>query len=173
MLINSKVGTIEKIGDYKLEILRKIISNDKLAKLLYYNTQDALFRPNLTEEQKESLLYSKVYPYRFVPNPVEDQGTFITIGVGNIKKYKDKGKVYDDYHNANVYFYIFTHMDLMRTYSGIRQDVILAEISKEFDGEKSKDLGMGEFSIDNINELWLHNNKFGGYTVAFNITDLR
>jgi hypothetical protein len=60
---------------------------------------------------------------------------------------------------------------MMRTDSGVRQDIMLAEISRLFDGTKG--IGMGELKLRYVNELWMHNNKFGGYSVAFTITDFK
>jgi hypothetical protein len=36
-------------------LVDKILSNDRLCKLLYYTTKDALDKPNLTDEEKLSL----------------------------------------------------------------------------------------------------------------------
>jgi len=40
-------------------IISMMLKNDRLQKLLYYTTSDALQRPNLTEEQKLSLFGQK------------------------------------------------------------------------------------------------------------------
>ena len=164
-------GTIEKIGEYKMEILNELVNSDKLSKLIHYNVPDALFQPSLSEEEKQSLIYTKVFPYRFNPNPVEDQGTFLTIGVGRIKNLSGEYRTFNDYRIANIYFYLFTHMDLMRTHAGVRQDAMLSEIDKIFDGKNG--VGIGALAVSNVDELWIHNNKFGGYTVTLSVVDLR
>lgn len=160
-------SAMEKLGEYKMEILNRCLSDSRLVKLLSYDSPDALFKPEI--EDTSSLLYDRVFPFRFVPNPLEQQGTYLTLGVSGFRKHQEDLKVYDDYQSAEIYFYFFTHVDLMRTDNGIRQDLILAEIGRIFDG--SRGLGMGELKIRYVNELWIHNNKFGGYSVAFTITD--
>lgn len=162
-------STMEKLGEYKMEILNRILADDDLTKLLEYDRADALFLPSV--EDTGSLLYRRVFPYRFVPNPIEDQGTFLTLGVNGFRRHQEGFKVYDDYQAGEIYFYFFTHVDMMRTDNGVRQDIMLARISTLFDGTRG--LGMGELKLRYVNELWMHNNKFGGYSVAFTITDFK
>lgn len=154
-----------------MDIISAILESDTLTKLLAYDSADALFKPSLSQEERDSLLYSRVYPYRFVPDPIETQGTFITIGASGFRRNQEEFKVYDDYQAGEIYFYFFTHHDIMRTDSGVRQDIILGEIDSIFD--KSRGLGMGELKLRYVNEMWMHNNKFGGYSVAFTVTDLK
>lgn len=160
---------MEKLGEYKMEVLNRCLADDNLTRLLAYDRADALFLPSV--EDSFSLLYKRVFPYRFVPNPVEDQGTFLTLGVNGFRRHQEGFKIYDDYQAGEIYFYFFSHVDIMRTDSGVRQDLMLAEISKLFDGTRG--IGMGELKLRYVNELWMHNNKFGGYSIAFTITDFK
>lgn len=152
-----------------MEVLNRCLEDKDLAKILYYDTPDALFREDVKDPY--SLLYQRVFPYRFVPNPVEVQGTFLTIGASGFRRHQEAFKVYDDYQSCEIYFYFFTHVDLMRTDSGVRQDIMLSHISSLFDGTTG--LGMGELKLRYANELWIHNNKFGGYSIGFTITDFK
>lgn len=161
-------SAIQKIPQYKMMIMNKILESDTLTKLLFYNESDALDKPEL--EDKFSLLYDRVYPFRFVPDPVQEKKSFITIGLSGFRRYQEGFTMYDDYQAGEVYFYIFTHHDLMRTDNGIRQDLMLAEIEKLFEG--TADIGnMGQLKLRYANELWFHNNKFGGYTISFTVSD--
>lgn len=162
-------STMEKLGEYKMEVLKRCIEDEELAKLLRYDSEDALFKPAIAEPSK--LMYDRVYPFRFVPAPVEVQGTFLTLGASGFRRHQEDYKIYDDYQSGEIYFYFFTHVDLMRTDSGVRQDLMLGRISSLFDGTKG--IGMGEMKLRYVNELWMHNNKFGGYSVAFTITDFK
>ena len=161
---------VEKIPEYKMKVLKKVLESDVIAKLLYYKSADALFRPDLTEEQKDELLYKNVYPYRFMPDTIEVQDSFITFDIGRIRALEVGYDIFDDYKNGQVTFYLFTHTELMRTHSGIRQDLILAELSKLFN--KDRTLGIGELNIRGVEVLYMHNNKFGGYTLSFTIIDV-
>lgn len=161
---------VEKIPKYKMDVLNQILESDEITKLISYDTPDAPYRKSLTQEQRDELLYERVFPFRFVPDAIENQGTFITMGVGRVRMLEEGYTVYDDYQSGQVTFYIFTHVDLMRTHGGIRQDLVLAEISKIFD--KNRTLGIGELKIRSLDELWIHNNKFGGYTISFSMVDI-
>lgn len=160
---------MEKLGEYKMEVLNRCLGSKELTKLIAHDSMDALFRADV--EDPYSLLYKRVFPYRFVPDPVENQATYLTLGVNGFRRHQEGWKIYDDYQAGEIYFYFFTHVDLMRTDSGVRQDLMLGEISKLFDGTRG--LGMGELKLRYVNELWMHNNKFGGYSVAFTLVDFK
>lgn len=173
MIQKQKQGksAMEKIPEYKMTILNKILESELLSKLLFHDRPDALFQPDLTEDQKQELLYSKVFPYRFVPDPIENQNTFLTLGVNGFRRNQEGFKIYDDYQAGEIYFYLFTHVDLMKTTHGVRQDLMLGELDRIFDGNTG--IGMGELKLRYVNELWMHNNKFGGYSVAFTVVDFK
>jgi len=152
-----------------MDVLGRVLESETLTKLLHYDKPDALFLPKV--EDTSSLLYDRVYPYRFVPKPIEEMGTYLTLGVNGFRRHEEGYKIYDDYQSGEIYFYMFTHVDLMRTDSGVRQDLMLGEIDNLFDGAKG--FGMGELKLRYVNELWMHNNKFGGYSIAFTITDFK
>lgn len=173
MIQKQKQGksAMQKIPEYKMTILNRILESDLLSKLLFYDESKALFQPDLTDEQKQDLLYSKVFPYRFVPNPIENQNTFLTLGVNGFRRNQEGFKIYDDYQAGEIYFYFFTHVDLMKTTHGVRQDLMLGEIDRLFEGNTG--IGMGELKLRYVNELWMHNNKFGGYSVAFTVVDFK
>jgi len=162
---------MEKIPEYKMIILERVLNSDILSKLIYHNKAGALFEKDLTEDQKSELMYKNVFPYRFVPDPIENQSTYLTLGVNGFRRNQEGFKIYDDYQAGEIYFYIFTHVDLMRTNSGVRQDLMLGELSRLFDGNTG--IGMGELKLRYVNELWMHNNKFGGYSVAFTVVDFK
>lgn len=164
-------SAIQKIPEYKMTILNKVVESEMLSKLLFYNNPSALFEDDLTEDEKSSLIYSKVYPYRFVPAPTESQSTYLTLGVNGFRRNQEGFKIYDDYQAGEIYFYMFTHVDLMKTTHGVRQDLMLGELDRIFDGNTG--IGMGELKLRYVNELWMHNNKFGGYSVAFTIVDFK
>lgn len=161
---------VEKIPEYKMKVMNKLLESDVIAKLLYYKSQDAMFNKDLTDEEKEDLFYKNIYPFRFVPDTIEEQNTYITFDVGRIRGLEVGYNIYDDYLSGQVTFYLFTHVELMRTHNGIRQDLLLAEMSKLFN--KDRTLGIGELNIRGVEVFYMHNNKFGGYMLSFSITDI-
>ncbi|WP_257129957.1 hypothetical protein [Bacillus cereus] len=164
-------SAMEKLGEYKMEILNRCLESQVLAKLLKYDSEDALSKKDIEMDDAFSLMNTRVFPYRFVPTTIDEQGTFLTLGVNGFRRYQEGFTVFDDYQAGEIYFYFFTHVDIMRTDNGVRQDLMLAEISRLFDGTKG--IGMGELKLRYLNELWIHNNKFGGYAVSFTVTDFK
>lgn len=165
----SKPSALQRLGEYKMTVLERCLESDIITKLLAYDTKDALFRPSLTEEEREALLYKKLFPYRFVPDAIETQGTFLTLGARGFRKHQEGYDIYENFQAGEICFYFFTHVDLMRTNSGIRQDLLLAEMDKVFN--HSKGIGMSTLQLRYMDELWIHNNKFGGYTLSLTMTD--
>ena len=77
--VNSSFLAMEK--DFSI-IVTKILEDDELKKLLYYNTKDCLSKPSLTQEQSYSLIGNNV---RIVPRlPIEQEGKpYILIAFDN------------------------------------------------------------------------------------------
>lgn len=53
------------------KIVEKILDNNKFLKLLYYKTKDALRLPELTEEEKESLINKNILSHPYIPTEDE------------------------------------------------------------------------------------------------------
>lgn len=64
--INEENNFLSMSKDWAL-ITEKLVRDNKLLKLIYYNTSDALSKPDLTEEQKESLINVNILPYPYIP----------------------------------------------------------------------------------------------------------
>ncbi len=171
--MSKKVGisALEKIGEYKMEVLNRISNSDNLSKLIAIDKSDAMFCDSLSEEDRYGLLYDRIFPFRFVPEATSEAKTYLTLGTSGFSHLRENLKTYHDYQSGSVFFYVFTHVSLMRTDSGVRQDLMIAEIDRLFEGTRG--IGMGELKLNGLNELWLHNNKFGGYAVNYTISDLK
>ena len=59
-------------------ITEKILKNDKLLKLIYYTSPDALDKENLSEEQKQSLINKNILCFPYVPED-DDVSNYISI----------------------------------------------------------------------------------------------
>jgi uncharacterized protein YeaC (DUF1315 family) len=53
------------------KIIQRLLANDDLVKLLYYENKDPLGGDNLTQEQKENEVYQKLI--KFLPKHSEDE----------------------------------------------------------------------------------------------------
>lgn len=67
------------IGENMQKIIRRLMANDDLCKLLYYTDSDPLSHPNLTDEQKEKFLFNKLL--KIVPrlDPIEYSNAVVSV----------------------------------------------------------------------------------------------
>lgn len=164
-------GGLMNITSWKMDILDTLSKDKELSKLLYYNGTDVLSKKDLTEEQSYGLVNKKIVGYRYIPEVVEEAGSYVSIGISNFVPQEGFRQFSDDYVMGYITFYIMVDLSLMYTEDGYRNDLIAARIYDLF--QESKDYGMGELRLDTCLELWTQNNKFGGYTVSFKIVDFK
>lgn len=171
---NYRNASIMKISEWKQQIMETIISDDELSKLLWYNTEDALSRESLTDDQKMELVdphseNRRVYPTRYSPNVVMDQQSFIGMAISGFAPQELHYRTSNDYVIGYLYFFILCDVEIMDIDEGQRHDMILARLYDLF--EDSRTYGMGDMKIGGLNEQWEQNNKFGGYTMMLRIYD--
>jgi len=87
-------------------ILDKILANNRLKKLLYYTTKNALEEPNLTEEQTLELVGKniKVIPKLFVDSDVLN---YLVITFEDFARNGEN----PEFRDNNIVFTIICHMD--------------------------------------------------------------
>lgn len=164
------------IGEWKQRVLETIAMDDELSKLLWYNTEDALSRDSLTEEQKYELVDStsehrRIYSTRYTKKVIMDQQSFIGMGIAGFAPQEVHYQYSDTYVIGYLYFYILVDNEIMDIDEGQRQDKILERIYDLFSDSRS--YGMGELRIGGLSELWEQNNKFGGYQLMMRVYDFK
>lgn len=169
-------SSVMMIGEWKQKIVETIAMDDELSKLLWYNSEDALSQPSLTEEQKYELADAhsdkrRVYPVRYTPKVAIDQQSFIGMSVAGFAPQEIHYQYSDTYVLGYLYFYILVDNSIMDIDEGQRQDKILARIYDLF--SDSREYGMGELRIGGLDELWEQNNKFGGYVLMMRVYDFK
>lgn len=167
----TKNNAIKNITKWKNEILEEIVKDDELAKLLAYNTPDALALPVPTEEQRYSLINDCVSGYRFIPEIADTSRSWISLSTSNFVPQEGFRQFSDDYLMGFIFFYILVDTSIMETETGYRQDLIASRIYEIFQG--SRELGIGEIRLESFIENWEHNNKLGGYTMGFRTVDFK
>jgi hypothetical protein len=162
---------IMKIGEWKQRAMELLLADDELVKLLKYDTPDALLKDNLTEEERFELIDKSIIGHRYNPKPVSEQKSFITMGLSNWVPQESFRQFSDDYIMGYFYFYILVDVQIMKTDTGYRHDLILSRIYDIF--QESRFFGMGELKMETCIDLWEQNNSFGGYTVGFKIMEVK
>lgn len=126
---------LDEFFDYKNQLMKTLCSNPEVVKLVT-DSSDAPV-PNY------DLAYTRIFPFEYVPDTVDDASTFICFDV-------DIGEVIDKtFYSPVVYVWIFTHKSKLRlTEGGVRTDKLCAVINKELNG--SRYFGLGELNLYSV-----------------------
>lgn len=121
-------------------IVNEILKNNRLKKLLYYTTSDAMERPNLTEDQSLSLLGTniKIVPKLYVDGSVLN---YVLINFDNFIPSENP-----EFRDNTIQFDIVCHFDQwnLRDYA-LRPYKIAGEIDSMFNLKKLTGIGYLEF----------------------------
>ena len=121
-------------------IVNEILKNNRLKKLLYYTTSDAMEKPNLTEDESLSLLGTniKIVPKLYVDSSVLN---YILINFDNFTPSENP-----EFRDNTVQFDIVCHFDQwnLRDYA-LRPYKIAGEIDSMFNLKKLTGIGYLEF----------------------------
>lgn len=121
-------------------IVNEILKNNRLKKLLYYTTSDAMEKPNLTEDQSLSLLGTNI---KIVPKLYVDGSVFnyVLINFDNFTPSENP-----EFRDNTIQFDIVCHFDQwnLRDYA-LRPYKIAGEIDSMFNLKKLTGIGYLEF----------------------------
>lgn len=140
-------------------IINKMFENDRLKKLLYYNTKDCLNKPKLTEEQTLSLINKQI---KMVPKLYVDKSVlnYIIISFDNFTP-----SVNPEFRDNIVEFDIICHFDQWQMNDfKLRPYRIAAEIDMLFNNQKMT--GIGELQFLGANQIIL-TDEFAGLCLMY------
>ena len=140
-------------------IINKMFENDRLKKLLYYNTKDCLNKPKLTEEQTLSLINKQI---KMVPKLYVDKGVlnYIIISFDNFTPSDNP-----EFRDNIVEFDIICHFDQWQMNDfKLRPYRIAAEIDMLFNNQKMT--GIGELQFLGANQVIL-TDEFAGLCLMY------
>lgn len=162
--MKNKIRNCKDIGVNLQRIMKRLMQNDNLVKLLYYTDKDPLSNKNLTEEQKESEIFEKLI--KIVPRigPKETASSIIALRVITGKKNQDNSEFKDVLISVEV-FVPLTQWIIKGT--NLRPFAILGEIEESLDGKMIE--GLGKMSGGNF-ELNFLTEEISSYKQEFIIT---
>ena len=140
-------------------IINKMFENDRLKKLLYYNTKDCLNKPKLTEEQTLSLINKQI---KMVPKLYVDKGVlnYIIISFDNFTQSANP-----EFRDNIIEFDIICHFDQWQMNDfKLRPYRIAAEIDMLFNNQKMT--GIGELQFLGANQVIL-TDEFAGLCLMY------
>ena len=150
--MKNKIRNCKDIGFNLQRIMKRLMQNDNLVKLLYYTDKDPLSNENLTEEQKESEIFEKLI--KIVPRigPKETASSVIALRVVTGKKNQDNSEFKDVLISVEI-FVPLTQWIIKGT--NLRPFAILGEIEESLDGKMIEGLGKmsgGDFELNFLTE---------------------
>lgn len=140
-------------------LVDKLLTNDRLCKLLYYTSKDALDQPNLTDEQKIGMFKHqlKIVPKFYVDQPVYN---YILISFDNFVPSSNP-----EFRNNTIEFDIICHFDQWQLSDfDLRPYRIAAELDSMLDKKRLTGIGLLEFFT--AGRIML-NDEFGGICLIY------
>ena len=140
-------------------IINKMFKNERLKRLLYYTSRDALSRPNLTEDQSIELIQNNI---KFVPKLEVDSEvrTYIVISYDNFVPSENP-----EFRNNTIEFDIICHFDQWKLQDfALRPYKIAAEIDSMFNNTHLT--GIGELQFMGGKRINL-NDEFAGFCLIY------
>lgn len=146
------VRNCAEIGENLQKIVKRLLANDDLVKLLYYTDKDPLGKPNLTEEEKKQKVYEKLI--KVVPRigPKDDTQCELSVIVASGTKIDENNEF------RTLKITIETYVPLTQWIiksSNLRPFMIMGEVQRALDGKLVNGLGTlqgGDFSLNYITE---------------------
>ena len=146
-------------------IVKRLLANDELVKLLYYEDQDPLSHEPIDQKQKDTVVFGDLI--RVIPRVVEDDSnkSIVVIYVGSGRK----DKANSEFKTVNFIVDVFVPLDSwVIKNSNLRPFAILGEIQKSLEGKKIN--GLGEISGGDF-ELTKLTDKSSIYSQTFSIVE--
>ena len=140
------------IGVNAQYIIKRLLANQNLLKLLYYTDKDPLSHEDLTEEQIENEVFNKLV--KIVPRvgPKETAHSLIAIRIARARGLASN----NEFKNVSISVEVFVPMtQWIIKDTNLRPFAIMGEVQKSLNGKKIEGLGKmtgGDFSLNFLTE---------------------
>lgn len=123
---------LEEFFDYKNRLVYDLLSNDVIVSII---------SSGCNIDKPEHLVYKRIFPYEYIPETIEEAGTYICCDVDIQKSH---GKTFLE---PVIYVWVFTHKSQLRNNEdgGVITDKLVSEIAKSING--SRFYGLGELDL--------------------------
>ena len=143
-------------------IVNKMFKNERLKRLLYYNSRDALRRPNITEDQALELIQNNI---KIVPKMYVD-GSVLSYIIINFKNFTPSEN--PEFRDNIIEFDIICHFDQWQLEDfALRPYKIAAEIDSMFNNTHLT--GIGELHFVGATQTVL-TDEFAGVSLLYEAT---
>ena len=140
------------IGINAQYIVKRLLANQNLLKLLYYTDKDPLSHEDLTQEQIQNEIFEKLV--KIVPRvgPKETAHSLIAVRIARARGLASNS----EFKNVNISIEVFVPMtQWIIKDTNLRPFAIMGEVQKSLNGKKIEGLGKltgGDFSLNFLTE---------------------
>ena len=140
------------IGVNAQYIVKRLLANQNLLKLLYYTDKDPLSHDDLTQDQIQDEIFEKLV--KIVPRvgPKETAHSLIAIRIARARGLESNS----EFKNVNISIEVFVPMtQWIIKDTNLRPFAIMGEVQKSLNGKKIEGLGKltgGDFSLNFLTE---------------------
>ena len=122
---------LHELFDYKNQLMKDLLTNERIVELL---------DTDVDIEHAQSLAYSRVFPFEYLPDTVQDGTVFICFDVDVIQALNST------FYEPYLSIWIFAHRSKLRLpEGGVRTDRICEEIAETING--SMQYGLGKLEL--------------------------
>ena len=160
----SKVRNCIDLGINAQKVIKRLLANQNLLKLLYYTDKDPLSQPDLTEEQIQKEVFEKLI--KIVPRvgPKETAHSIIALRIARGRTDMNNS----EFKHVTMTMEIFVPLtQWIIKDTNLRPFAIMGEIQKSLNGKKIDGLGKmsgGDFDLDFLTE------EISAYLMTFSVT---
>ena len=140
------------IGVNAQYIVKRLLANQNLLKLLYYTDKDPLSHEDLTQEQIQNEIFEKLV--KIVPRvgPKETAHSIVAVRIARARGLASNS----EFKNVNISIEVFVPMtQWIIKDTNLRPFAIMGEVQKSLNGKKIEGLGKltgGDFSLNFLTE---------------------
>lgn len=160
----NKVRNCIDLGINAQKVIKRLLANQNLLKLLYYTDKDPLSQPDLTEEQIQNEVFEKLV--KIVPRvgPKETAHSIIALRIARGRTDMQNS----DFKHVTMSIEIFVPLtQWIIKDTNLRPFAIMGEVQKSLVGKKIDGLGKmsgGDFDLDFLTE------EISAYLMTFSVT---
>jgi hypothetical protein len=154
---------LAELAEYKDTVISRLLGDMDVCKALKYADTGFLDQPSLSDPTE--LMYTHLFPHRYIPDSTTSMTTYITVDVGRF------GASNYAYKSGLVNISIYTDIGLLRTeYGSTRMDYLIYKVDQLFNQQRGIGMGRLEFhEMDeiHINEQYLRNDQYVGFLLSY------
>lgn len=157
------VRNLKELGSFMQRIVKRLMNNQNLLKLLYYTDKDPLSQSDISDDIIRKEIYEKLIKVIPRVGPKETASSLIAIKI-------DRGKANKNDEFRDIHFMVDVFVPLTQWIikdENLRPFAIMGEIQKSLQGAKVDGIGQiigGDFELNFLTE------EISCYTITFTVT---